>query len=80
MGAFCVWSMYYNVVVRVLSCFAIILLRAGGFPLIEILLSYGYLCSVSLPRGAMGWSVVFDCGISRSCSNVCFCYVIDIPL
>ena len=26
------------------------------------------LCSVSLPRGAMGWSAVCDCGISWSYS------------
>ena len=32
------------------------------------LLWYGCLCSVSLPRGAVGWSVVYDCGIFSTCS------------
>ena len=31
-------------------------------------------CSVSLPRGAMGWPVVCDCGISWS-NSLTFCVV-----
>ena len=40
--------------------------RAGGFTLIMFLLFSNHLCSASLPRGAVGWSVVCGlvCGIS----------------
>ena len=38
--------------------------------LIVFLLSLDYLCSVSLPRCAMGNSVIYDCVISRSYSIV----------
>ena len=34
------------------------------FTLIVFLLSCRCLCFVSIPRGAMVWSVIFDCGIS----------------
>ena len=37
--------------------------RAGCFNLIVYLLSYGCECFVSIPRGAVGWSAVFDWGI-----------------
>ena len=37
--------------------------RAGYFTLIVFLMTCGCLCSVSFPNGAMGWSVVCDCGI-----------------
>ena len=47
--------------------------RAGCFTLIVIYLSCGCLCSVSLPRGIVGCSVVCDCGISWSYLLVCFC-------
>ena len=52
----------------IFSSFAIITLRkrAGCFALIMYLLSCGCYCSVSLPHGVMGLSVVCDCGISWS--------------
>ena len=35
---------------------------------------------MTLPRGAVGWSLVCDCGISRSCSLdfflICFIHII----
>ena len=31
-------------------------------------MSCGSKCSLSLPQGAVGWSIVCDCGISWSCS------------
>ena len=40
--------------------------RAGCFTLIVFLLACG--SSVSLPRGAMGWSAMCVCGISWSYS------------
>ena len=40
--------------------------------LIVLLMSNRRLCSLSLPRGAVGWSVVCDCGIVSSYSRV-FC-------
>ena len=36
--------------------------------LIVFLMSSGCKCSVSLSGGAMGWSAVYDCGISWSYS------------
>ena len=47
--------------------FAIILMgeeRAGCFILTVFLVSCGSQCSVAFPPGAVGWSVVCDCGIS----------------
>ena len=38
--------------------------RAGLFALIVVLISCGCLCYMSLHRGAMGWSAIFDCVIS----------------
>ena len=56
---FCVWSLLFYAVISVLSSFAIILLRKREFTLIVFLLSFGCLCSVSLPRSAvLGWSAV----------------------
>ena len=37
--------------------------RAGCFAVIIIWTSCCHILSVGLPRGAMGWSVVYDCGI-----------------
>ena len=50
----------------VLSSFAIILTRkrAGCFAFIVFQMSCYCKCSVALPHGAVGWSVVCDCGIS----------------
>ena len=55
-------------VVTVLSSFSIILLRerererererAGCFSLFVFLLPCAYSCSVPLPRGVLGWSVI----------------------
>ena len=39
--------------------------RVGCFALIILLMSCDSKCSVALPPGAMVWSVVCDCGISR---------------
>ena len=58
-GFFCVRFLFCGV----LSGSAIILLRKG-----ELVASRSCLCSVSLPRSVVGWSAVFDCGISWSCS------------
>ena len=38
--------------------------RASCFTLVVFLMSYDGWCSVALPCGAMGLSVVCDCGIS----------------
>ena len=38
--------------------------RAGTFTLIVFMLSYVCLCSVPLPRDAVGWSVTCACDIS----------------
>ena len=48
--------------------------RAGCFTSNCLLMSCGYYCSMSLRYGAVGWSTLCDCGISRSYS---FCN--DIP-
>ena len=34
--------------------------------LIVLMLPCGFLCSMSLPHGALSWSVICNCGISRS--------------
>ena len=60
-----------NPVLSVLSSFCNHLAeeeRAGCFTLIVILVSCGYQCSESLPRGDMRMSAVFDCGIFGSYS------------
>ena len=38
-------------------------MACGCFTLIVFLLLLGCVCSVFLPHGAIGWSVVCDCGI-----------------
>ena len=40
------------------DCFALVLFRMSCY----------YKCSMALPHGAVGWSAVCDCGISRSYS------------
>ena len=84
----CVWSLLgYTciVVLTVLSYFAIILLRKRELAalhklnccLLSVLLSSICYCSVSVPNGVMGWSVVFDCGISMSYSlTFCYCFLL----
>ena len=47
--------------------------RARFFTVIVFLLSCSYNCYISLPHGAMGWSVVCDCGISWSYLLLPFC-------
>ena len=42
--------------------------RAGCFTFIFLLMSGDCYCSVSLPHGVVGWSVVCACGISCSYS------------
>ena len=37
--------------------------RAGSFAFIALLVSRSCKCIVALPHCAMGWSVVYDCGI-----------------
>ena len=44
----------------------------GCLPLIVFLLLSGCMCSVSLPRGAIGWSVIRSYDISWAYSY-CFC-------
>ena len=38
--------------------------RAGCFTLTVLLVSWDIQYSVALPVGALGWSAVYDCGIS----------------
>ena len=40
--------------------------RAVCFTLVVFLMLFGCLCSLSFPHGALGWTVVCDCGISWS--------------
>ena len=49
-------------------------LRADCFTLIVSLISFGCLCRVSLPRGAMGWPAECGCGYSWPCS-LAFCHI-----
>ena len=42
--------------------------RAGCFKYVVFRMSCRYYRSLTLPRGAMGWSVVCECGISLSYS------------
>ena len=67
---FCDWSLFRNAVLRVFSNLAIISLaekeRTGCFTLFVLLLLCGCNCFMSLPHGAVGLSVVRDCGVSWS--------------
>ena len=59
---------FWNALLNVLSSFAIILTRKRELVafnyFIVFRMSCYCKCSVALPRGAVGWSVVCDCGIS----------------
>ena len=59
---FNVCSMFCCALLCVLSSFAIILMGKIWFALFVFLVSCD--CYVALPHGAMGWSAVYDCGIS----------------
>ena len=63
---FSVCSMFFCVLLCVLSSFAIILMgkTEACFALFVFLASCGCYCSAALPHGAVGWSAVCDCGIS----------------
>ena len=63
---FCVCSTFCITLLRVLSSFAIILM--GKRELVALLCLSSMSCDwyVALSHGAVGWSVVCDCGISRS--------------
>ena len=63
--------MFSCALLSVVSSFAIISLGKRVLrwcALIAFLMSFDCKCFVSLPHGAMGWSVVCDCGISWSYS------------
>ena len=61
------WVLCCGVILGALSSLATVLLRKKK--LVSLLELYcGYLCSVFLHRGAVGWSAVCDCGISWSYS------------
>ena len=74
---FCVCICVCNVILSVLSSFAITLLRKREL----VALLYVLTCcdmwlsgfTVSFPRGAVGWSVVCDCGILWSHTLALFC-------
>ena len=65
---FCVWCLFCYVLLSVLSSFELYHLdreeRAGSFTFVVFLIYHDCKCYVALPRGAVGWSAVFDCGIS----------------
>ena len=61
-----------SVLVFVLVCISLTFLvcnhldedeKAGSFAFIAFCVSCYCKCLVALPHGAMGWSVVYDCGI-----------------
>ena len=66
---FSIWSLFCCIVLSVISSFAIISLwkrereRDGCLKIAFNGMGLLVLC-VTLPRGAMGWSAVCDCGIS----------------
>ena len=57
---FCVCSMFCCTLLCVLSSFTIIFM--GKRELVALLCLSSW-CLVALPRGAVGWSAVCDCGI-----------------
>ena len=61
---FCVWSLFCNAVISVLSCYSIILMRKSELIsyFVFFLLCF-CLWLVPLPHITIGWSVVCDCGI-----------------
>ena len=46
--------------------------EAGCFAIIVLQMNCYCKCFVTLPHGAVGWSAVCDCGISRTNSHTCF--------
>ena len=68
-GVLCL-SLFWYALICVHSSFAIIYLEeedleiAGCFAIIVLQMYCCCKCSVALPRGAMGWSTLCDCGIS----------------
>ena len=54
----CVLSSFANILTRKIRLVALLLF------FIALQMSCYCKCSVALPRGAMGWSAVCDCGIS----------------
>ena len=71
---FSVRSMFCFALLCVHSSFAIISLRKRELVALLLLCSEchcRYYRSFTLPRGAMGWSVLCDCGISWSYSLIC---------
>ena len=54
--------------------------RPGCFTLIVFLLSYDCLSSVSFPHGAVGWSIVSNCGISCRHIHLFFFFVFFLAL
>ena len=38
--------------------------KAGCFAIFVLQMYCYYICSVALPHGALGWSAVYNCGIS----------------
>ena len=55
-----------NQIYMILSSISNILLRKSWLLDFQcVLLSCVCLCSVSRPCGAMGWSLVYDCGVPR---------------
>ena len=66
-GVLCV-SLFCYAFLCVHSSFEIILKRkkAGCFAIIFLYMYCYYKFSVTLPHGAVGWSAVCDCGISRT--------------
>ena len=69
-GVLC-WSLFWYALLHALSSFAIILTRKKElvvFACIVFWMSCYCKCSVALPQGAVFFSAVFDCGISRSYS------------
>ena len=64
MGILCLSFLFCNAVISVLSSFAITWLgKRELVAVMAFLLSCDCECSLSLPRGAIGWSVVCDCDI-----------------
>ena len=63
------WGSVFVLVLCVLSSFANILKRKRELVALLLLLTVLRMscyckCSVTLPHGAVGWSAVYDCGIS----------------
>ena len=65
-GEFCVWYMFCDVVLSILSRYGFILLRTKE----GLLLCVFAVVLVSLPHGAVDWSVVCGCSISWSYSLI----------